>query len=136
MVVRAHENKSRLVLDTETEVAKDPIASVPAFPSVTQEVADLTLLTPCRLSGRKFHFADEENTVWVVTDKIRGSRNRDVPSRGENLRIPVFFFHLCFLPKARVPRQVLLDVGTPRGSHGKAGCSTFPRLKGGTTRPL
>lgn len=89
-------------------MAKDPIASVPAFPSVTQEVADLTLLTLCGLAGRKFHFA-EENTVWVVADWIRGSCSRDVPSRDENLRSPVVF-HLCFLPKARVPSQVLLDV--------------------------
>lgn len=50
-----------MVLDIEIEVAKDPIASIPAFLSVTQEVADLLL--PCRLAGRSFHFADEENTV-------------------------------------------------------------------------
>lgn len=48
---------------------------LPAFLSVIQEVADLTLFTPCRPTGVTSHFADEENTVRVVTDWSQDSCN-------------------------------------------------------------
>lgn len=55
--------------DVETEVEKSPtVLLLSAFLSVAQEVADLTLFTPCRLAGVNSHFADEENTVRVVID--------------------------------------------------------------------
>lgn len=65
-----------LAPDIETEVEKSHAAPrLPAFLSVTQEVADLTLFTPCRLTAMNSHLADEENTVRVVTDKSQGSCN-------------------------------------------------------------
>lgn len=62
--------------DVETEVEKTHAAQLlPAFLSVPQEVADLTLFTPCRRAGMDSHFTDKENTVRVVTDWCQGSCN-------------------------------------------------------------
>lgn len=49
--------------DVESEVEKSHVAPLPAFLTVTPEVADLTLFTPCGLAGMNSHFADDESTV-------------------------------------------------------------------------